>query len=87
MAKGDFAAAGAEANAIKALEGGDFTLLKSSGVPAQEVHGEQPISEWAGQHAEPSGAVPEPSSEAASPESLPTLASSMIALMFSSSWE
>jgi tetratricopeptide (TPR) repeat protein len=37
VAKGDFAAAGAEANAIKALEGGDFTLLKSSGVPAQEV--------------------------------------------------
>src|SRR5246127_3608405 len=37
VAKGDFAAAGAEANAIKALEGGDFTLLKASGVPAQEV--------------------------------------------------
>jgi tetratricopeptide (TPR) repeat protein len=37
VAKGEFAAAGAEANAIKALEGGDFTLLKASGVPAQEV--------------------------------------------------
>jgi tetratricopeptide (TPR) repeat protein len=37
VAKGEFAAAGAEANAIETLEGGDFTLLKSSGVPAQEV--------------------------------------------------
>jgi tetratricopeptide (TPR) repeat protein len=37
VAKGDFAAAGAESNAIKALEGGDFTLLKSSGVPAVDV--------------------------------------------------
>ena len=36
-AQGDFAAAKAEANAIAALEGGDFTLLKSSGVPAQDV--------------------------------------------------
>jgi hypothetical protein len=36
-AQGDFAAAKAEANAIAALEGGDFTLLKSSGVPAQGV--------------------------------------------------
>jgi hypothetical protein len=30
-------AAKAEANAIAALEGGDFTLLKSSGIPAQDV--------------------------------------------------
>jgi tetratricopeptide (TPR) repeat protein len=37
VAKGEFAAAGDEANAIKALEGGDFALLKSSGVPAQDV--------------------------------------------------
>jgi tetratricopeptide (TPR) repeat protein len=37
MTQGDFAAAGAEANAIKALEGGDFTVLKASGVPAEEV--------------------------------------------------
>jgi tetratricopeptide (TPR) repeat protein len=36
-AQGDFAAAQAEANAIAALENGDFTLLKSSGVPAQDV--------------------------------------------------
>ena len=36
-AQGDFTAANAEANAIAALEGGDFTLLKSSGVPAQDV--------------------------------------------------
>src|SRR6185436_5915499 len=36
-AQGDFIAAKAEANAIAALEGGDFTLLKSSGVPAQDV--------------------------------------------------
>jgi tetratricopeptide (TPR) repeat protein len=36
-AQGDFAAAGVEANAIKALESGDFALLKSSGVPAQDV--------------------------------------------------
>jgi tetratricopeptide (TPR) repeat protein len=33
----DFAAAKAEANAIAALENGDFTLLKASGVPAQDV--------------------------------------------------
>jgi tetratricopeptide (TPR) repeat protein len=37
VAKGDFAAAGTEANAIKTLEGGDFTVLKASGVPAQDV--------------------------------------------------
>jgi tetratricopeptide (TPR) repeat protein len=37
VAKGDFAAAADEANAIKALEGGDFTVLKSSGVPAADV--------------------------------------------------
>ena len=36
-AQGDFTAAKAEANAIAALEGGDFTLLNSSGVPAQDV--------------------------------------------------
>src|SRR5262249_61631265 len=36
-AKGDFAAAAGEANAIKALESGDFALLKSSGVPAADV--------------------------------------------------
>ncbi|HEV2958169.1 MAG TPA: tetratricopeptide repeat protein [Xanthobacteraceae bacterium] len=36
-AQRDFAAAGVEANAIKALEGGDFTVLKSSGVPAHDV--------------------------------------------------
>jgi tetratricopeptide (TPR) repeat protein len=36
-AQGDATAAKAEANAIAALEGGDFTLLKSSGVPAQDV--------------------------------------------------
>jgi len=34
-AQGDFTAA--EANAIAVLEGGDFTLLKSSGIPAQDV--------------------------------------------------
>src|SRR2546429_9905818 len=33
----DFTADKAEADAIAALEGGDFTLLKSSGVPAQDV--------------------------------------------------
>src|SRR5262249_61609812 len=37
VAKGDYAAAGVEANAIKALESGDFTVLKASGVPADEV--------------------------------------------------
>jgi tetratricopeptide (TPR) repeat protein len=37
VAKGDFAAAGDEANAIKALEGGDFAVLKASGVPAADV--------------------------------------------------
>jgi tetratricopeptide (TPR) repeat protein len=37
VAQGDFAAATAEANAIAALEGGDFTLLNSSGVPAKDV--------------------------------------------------
>jgi tetratricopeptide (TPR) repeat protein len=37
VAKGEFAAAADEANAIKALEGGDFTVLKASGVPAQDV--------------------------------------------------
>src|ERR1700758_1159747 len=36
-ALGDFTAAKAEANAIAALEGGDFTLLKSAGIPAQDV--------------------------------------------------
>ena len=36
-AQGDFSAAKAEANAIAALESGDFTLLKSSGVPAEDV--------------------------------------------------
>lgn len=36
-AQGDSTAAKAEANAIAALEGADFTLLKSSGVPAQDV--------------------------------------------------
>src|SRR5436853_4706346 len=36
-AQGDFTAAKAEADAIAVLEGGDFTLLKSSGVPAQDV--------------------------------------------------
>src|SRR6476659_7482185 len=36
-AQGEFTAAKAEANAIGALEGGDFTLLKASGVPAQDV--------------------------------------------------
>jgi len=37
IAQGDVAAAKAEANAIAALEGGDFTLLKSAGIPAQDV--------------------------------------------------
>jgi tetratricopeptide (TPR) repeat protein len=37
VTQGDYAAAGAEANAIKALESGDFTVLKASGVPAEEV--------------------------------------------------
>jgi tetratricopeptide (TPR) repeat protein len=37
VGNGDFAAAGAEADAIKTLEGGDFTVLKASGVPAQDV--------------------------------------------------
>src|SRR5262249_11639696 len=36
-AQRDFTASKAEANAIAALEGGDFTLLKSSNVPAQDV--------------------------------------------------
>src|SRR6185312_11327300 len=36
-AQGDLAAARAEAFAIGVLEGGDFTLLKSSGVPAKDV--------------------------------------------------
>src|SRR5499426_3039611 len=36
-AQGDFTAAKAEANAIAALEGGDLSLLKSAGVPAQDV--------------------------------------------------
>ena len=34
---GRFTAAKAEASAIAALESGDFTLLKSSGVPAKDV--------------------------------------------------
>jgi tetratricopeptide (TPR) repeat protein len=37
VAKGDFAAAGDEANAIAALERGDFAVLKASGVPAPDV--------------------------------------------------
>jgi len=37
VAQGDLAAAKAEANAIAALEGGDFALLKAAGVPAQDV--------------------------------------------------
>lgn len=37
VSQGDFAAAKAEAAAIAALEGGDLTLLKSSGVPAGDV--------------------------------------------------
>ena len=36
-AQGDFAVAKAEASAIAALEGGDFTLLNASGVPAKDV--------------------------------------------------
>jgi tetratricopeptide (TPR) repeat protein len=36
-AQGDLAAAGAEANVIAALERADFTLLKASGVPAEDV--------------------------------------------------
>jgi tetratricopeptide (TPR) repeat protein len=37
VAQGDFPAAQAEAGAIAALEGGDFTLLTASGVPAKDV--------------------------------------------------
>jgi tetratricopeptide (TPR) repeat protein len=37
VAQGDLAAARAEANAIAALEGRDFTLLKAAGVPGQDV--------------------------------------------------
>ena len=37
VAQGDFGAAKAEASAIAALEGGDFTLLNASGVPAKDV--------------------------------------------------
>ena len=37
VADGNLAAAQAEAKAIAALEGGDFTLLKASGIPAQDV--------------------------------------------------
>jgi tetratricopeptide (TPR) repeat protein len=37
VAQGDLAAAKAEASAIAALEGGDFTLLNASGVPAKDV--------------------------------------------------
>src|SRR5215204_1997390 len=37
VAQGDFGAATAEASAIAALEGGDFTLLNASGVPAKDV--------------------------------------------------
>jgi tetratricopeptide (TPR) repeat protein len=37
VTQGDFAAAGAEAQAIAALERGDFAVLKASGVPAEEV--------------------------------------------------
>ena len=37
VAQNDVTAAKAEANAIAALEGADFTLLKASGVPAQDV--------------------------------------------------
>jgi len=37
VAQGDFSAAKAEASAIAALEGGDFTLLNASGVPAKDV--------------------------------------------------
>jgi tetratricopeptide (TPR) repeat protein len=37
VAKGEFAAAADEANAIKALEAGDFAVLKAAGVPAQDV--------------------------------------------------
>jgi tetratricopeptide (TPR) repeat protein len=37
VAQGDIANAKAEANAIAALEGGDFTLLKTAGVPGQDV--------------------------------------------------
>jgi tetratricopeptide (TPR) repeat protein len=36
-AQGDLSSAKSEAFAIAVLEGGDFTLLKSSGVPAQDV--------------------------------------------------
>ena len=37
VTQGDFSAAKAEASAIAALEGGDFTLLNASGVPAKDV--------------------------------------------------
>jgi tetratricopeptide (TPR) repeat protein len=37
VAQGDYTAAKAEAGAIAALEGGDFTLLNASGVPAKDV--------------------------------------------------
>jgi tetratricopeptide (TPR) repeat protein len=37
VAQGDLGAAQAEAGAIAALEGGDFTLLVASGVPAKDV--------------------------------------------------
>ena len=37
VAQGDFGAAKAQASAIAALEGGDFTLLNASGVPAKDV--------------------------------------------------
>jgi tetratricopeptide (TPR) repeat protein len=37
VAQGDFNAAKAEASAIASLEGGDFTLLNASGVPAKDV--------------------------------------------------
>jgi len=36
-AQGDFIGAKAEASAIATLENGDFTLLKSAGIPAQDV--------------------------------------------------
>lgn len=37
LAQGDLSAAGMEANAIGSLESGDFTLLRSAGIPAQDV--------------------------------------------------
>jgi tetratricopeptide (TPR) repeat protein len=37
VAQGDFSVAKTEVNAIAALEGGDFTLLNASGVPAKDV--------------------------------------------------